>query len=296
MGYACLFFALVGGLVKGFAGKRVSNDVGNFKDCFIVNLFRMLFCMLLGLLLIFIDGDAFALQITWSSLPVYIFSALSMTVFCVSYMLAYKVSAYMYLSIFGMLGTVITSFLGYFIYDEEIGTNKLIGMLFILIAVIIMSKYNRDIKHKISKSGILILIIAALSSSFADFSQKIYINEIGQEAMVFNFYTYAIAALLILAVLPFIRVGLKKENGIVLYDFKHILIYGLISVGLYVNFYSKTLAAGYLDSSEIYPVLQGANLIASAVLAHILLKEKITKKSIIGMLCAFIGLVIMHAL
>ena len=60
------------------------------------------------------------------------------------------------------------------------------------------------------------------------------------------------------------------------------------------NSLSKTTAANYMSSAEIYPVLQGANLIASSILAQILLKEKINKKSILGMICSFIGLLVMH--
>lgn len=294
MGYFYLALALAGGLIKGFAGKKVSNDVDNFKDCVFINLLRMFFCAVIGFLFFCIGGDFHLMQITAQNLPIYILSAVSMVAFCVSYMFAYKVSAYMYLSIFGMLGSVITCFLGHFIYDENIGINKWIGMVILLSAVVIMSKYNRDIKSKVSKKGIFILILAAISSSLADFSQKIYVNEIGQDAKIFNFYTYAFGCFLLLMILPFTRGSLKKENGISLYDFKHIFICILISIGLYLNTYSKTFAAGYLSTAEIYPVLQGANLIASAVLAQILLKEKINKKSIIGTSCAFIGLVVMH--
>ena len=61
----------------------------------------------------------------------------------------------------------------------------------------------------------------------------------------------------------------------------------------FLNSYSKTLAARELSAAEIYPVLQGANLIASAVLARILLKEPITKRCILGITLAFIGVILM---
>lgn len=44
----------------------------------------------------------------------------------------------------------------------------------------------------------------------------------------------------------------------------------------------------------LYPTLQGANLIASAVLAAIILKEKITKKSVIGILIALGSVILMN--
>lgn len=296
IGYFYLTLALIGGLIKGFAGKKVSNDVDNFKDCIFINLLRMFFCACLGFLFFSISGDFEILKITAQNLPIYLFSAVSMVSFCVSYMFAYKFSAYMYLSIFGMLGTVFTCFLSRIIYAERISIYKWVGMVILLLAVIIMSKYNRDVKTEMDKKGILILIFAAISSSFADFSQKVYVNEIGEDAKVFNLYTYLFASILLLVILPFAHGSLKKKNGTTLYDFKHIFICLIIALGLYINSYSKTYAAGYLSSAEIYPVLQGSNLIFSAVLAHILLKEKINKKSIIGISCAFIGLLVMHVI
>lgn len=296
MGYLYLTLALAGGLLKGFAGKRISNDVENFKDCVFVNFLRMLFCAVIGFIFICFEGNFSSLEITAQNLPVYIFSAISMLAFCVSYMFAYRASAYMYLSIFGMLGSIFTCFLSNFVYKEPIGINKWIGMFIILAAVAIMSKYNKDIKVKSPKLSIVILIIAALSSSFADFSQKIYVNEIGQHPKAFNFYTYIFGAIILLMLLPLLKGSLKKSDTVCLYNTKHIFICALISIGLYLNSYSKTFAASYLTSAEIYPILQGANLIASAILAHILLKEKISGKSVAGMCCAFAGLLVMNVL
>lgn len=296
MGYLFLSLALAGGLIKGFAGKKISGNVDGFKDCIFVNLLRVLFCCIIGFLLICISGDFSSLTLSLSNLPIYIFSAISMSAFCVSYMFAYKVSAYMYLSIFGMLGSIFTCFLGSIVYNEQIKLNKWFGMVILLIAVLIMSKYNKEIIRKQNKAAIIILIIGAISSSLADFSQKIYMNEIGENPKVFNFYTYLFATLLLLILLPFAKGKLRKESGESLYNKKYIAICGIISLGLYLNSYSKTFAASYLTTAEIYPVLQGANLIASAILASILLKEKITNKSVLGMLCAFLGLIIMNVL
>ncbi len=296
MGYLFLSLALAGGLIKGFAGKKISGNVDGFKDCIFVNLLRVLFCCIIGFLLICISGDFSSLTLSLSNLPIYIFSAISMSAFCVSFMFAYKVSAYMYLSIFGMLGSIFTCFLGSIVYNEQIKLNKWFGMVILLIAVIIMSKYNKEIIKKQNKASIVILIIAAVSVALSDFSQKIYTNEIGENPQVFNFYTYLFATVLLLIVLPFAKGKLRKESGESLYNTKYIAVCVVISLGLYLNTYSKTFAAAYLTSAEIYPVLQGANLIASAILASILLKEKITKKSVIGMICAFLGLIIMNVL
>lgn len=296
MGHIYVLFALFGGLLKGFTSKKLSNDVKTFGDSVFMNFIRMLFCVAIGFTFIGLSGDFGAVGLNVSDLWVYLFSAVSLAGFLVSYLFAFKVSAYMYTNTFTMLGSFLTCLLEAIIYNTEIRFNKWLGMIILLAAVYIMSQYNRDINNKMSLKGLFVLIFTAVCSALTDFSQKVFQKEIGLSANIFNLYTYLFTAAILLIVLLGLFVVNKNEKTekTKKYGFKHIFACFIIAVGLYINTYSKTFAAATLSTAEIYPVLQGANLIASAVLAHILLKEKINRKSIAGMMLAFIGLVVMN--
>ncbi|MBQ9977869.1 MAG: EamA family transporter [Clostridia bacterium] len=291
MGYLYLTLALIGGLVKGFVGKRVSNDVHSLKDCIYVNFLRLFFCAIISFVIL-ITQQSFSFP-PIAEIPFYLFSAVCMSAFCIVFMLGYKTAAYIYLSLFGMLGAVITGLLGHFIYKEPLSVYKILGMVLLIFAMVIMSKYNKAITLKDTKKILPILILAAVSVSLSDFSQKIFVNEIGRNAAEYNFYTYSFSALLLIPAI-FIAKGSLKANGAPLTSVRHTILCLLIAAALFMNSFSKTLAANFLTSAEIYPVLQGANLIASALLAQILLKEKITTRAIIGMAIAFLGLVLMN--
>ena len=114
MGYLYLTLALIGGLVKGFVGKRVSNDVHSLKDCIYVNFLRLFFCAIISFVIL-ITQQSFSFP-PIAEIPFYLFSAVCMSAFCIVFMLGYKTAAYIYLSLFGMLGAVITGLLGHFIY------------------------------------------------------------------------------------------------------------------------------------------------------------------------------------
>ena len=291
MGYLYLTLALLGGLIKGFLGKRVSNDVHNLKDCIYVNFLRLLFCAIISFVILISQQNFIIPSIT--EIPFYIFSAVCMASFCIVFMFGYKTAAYMFLSLFGMLGAVITGLLGYFIYKEPLSFGKIIGMLFLISAMVIMSKYNKAITLKDTKKILPILILASVSVALSDFSQKIFVHEIGRNAAEYNFYTYGFSALLLIPAL-FISKGSLKANGAPLLSVRHTVLCFLIAAALFMNSFSKTLAANFLTSAEIYPVLQGANLIASAILAQILLREKITPRALTGISVAFIGLLLMN--
>lgn len=69
-----------------------------------------------------------------------------------------------------------------------------------------------------------------------------------------------------------------------------------MSVCLFLNSYFKTLASGHLGAVLLYPLNQGCALILSAVMAAVLFKEKLTAKAVIGILTAFVGLLIINLL
>ena len=80
-------------------------------------------------------------------------------------------------------------------------------------------------------------------------------------------------------------------------DLKKIFGYILImALCLFANSYFKTLAAGYLCAVLLYPLNQGCALILSAFMSAALFKEKLTLKAVIGMITAFVGLLIINLL
>ena len=297
IGYLYLSGALFAGVAKGFCGKKISGAMQTFKDCVFINLARMLFCAAIGFLFVLIEWNFSALRLDGQTLGVYLLSAVGMTAFCVCWMYAYKQDAYVFLNIFTMLGSVITCLLSFLVYEESIGWNEWLGMAILLCAVVIMSKYNKDVKGKISVLGVAILIIGCVGSAVTDFSQKAYMKSVGESAAAFNFYTYAIGFLMLLVLQLAVRVkDAKTPLSLEVKDKRHLLAYFLMSLFLFLNTALKTLAAGFLSSAQIYPVLQGANLILSGLMAHFLFKERASAKSITGMALAFAGLLIMNCI
>ena len=297
IGYIFLLLALTGGLIKGFAGKGISRDVASLSDGFTVNLMRCSFSALFAFALALPLSSIEGFQLSPQGFLVSGLSSLFMAMFTVAWLYAYKSEAYIFLNIFTMLGSIVTALLGFIFYGDELKPTRILGMLLLFAAVYIMSLYNKDIKGKFTPKGIITLIIGTLGAALADFMQKVFTKEALGSPYVFNFYTYALAIIpqaIILIILFKLRP--KGEEGISpnLLDMKHIIIYIVISAALYLNSISKTLAAGEIPTTMLYPTLQGANLIASAALAAIFFKEKMTKKSIVGILIALCAVVLMN--
>lgn len=300
IGYLYLSLALFAGITKGFCGKKVSGSMQNFKDCLFINAVRMLFCTLIGIVFVVIDGDWSFYQLSFDRLGVYLLSAFGMSIFCVCWMYAYKQDAYVFLNIFTMLSSIITCFLSVIVYRETVQWNEWVGIAILLFAVICMSKYNEGLKGKLSWKSWLILIIGCSGCAVADFSQKIFVTSINGSVATFNFFTYAFGLALLLITYG-IAFGFNSQKKMVkitsnLKDKRYIFAYFAMSLFLFLNTTFKTMAARWLSSAQIYPVLQGANLILSGLMAHFIFKEKLNSRAIIGMVCAFSGLIFMNVL
>lgn len=297
IGYLYLAVALFAGLTKGFCGKKTSSDMSTFKDCLFINLARMFFCAIIGFLLILVEWNFSSLTLTAQSFPIYLLSALGMSTFCVLWMYAYKQDAYVFLNIFTMLGSIVTCLLSLIVFGDPIKWNQWIGIAILFCAVTVMSKYNKEIKGKLSIKGILILIFGCIGCAVSDFSQKLYVKTIGESVATFNFYTYAFGFVIIL-ILHIITCTKQKSFAVTpaVSSKRNIWTYFIMSFFLFLNTVFKTLAATLLTTAQIYPVLQGSNLICSGLMAHIMFKEKANTKSVIGMTIAFIGLLIMNLL
>ena len=294
VGYLYLLAALVAGLVKGFSGKKISRDVVSLNDGFTVNTIRTLFCAGIGFAVAVAQVGFSGLALPPKAFAVCLLSSVFMATFCISWLYAYKSEAYVFLNIFTMLASVATAVLGWAVYGDAIKPTRIMGFILLFAAVYVMSLYNKSISGKITKRGAITLLLGGVGTALADFMQKVYTKEAFGEPCVFTFYTYFLMIVPQLFVLLLFKKSKNAVKNPILCDRSHILIFFIISAALYVNVITKTMAVAFIPSTQMYPTLQGANLVASAICASILFGEKITAKSIVGMTLALAAVVLMN--
>lgn len=295
MGYLFLFIALLAGATKGFCGKKTSGYLNGIKDSMLANIIRMLLCIVIGLVMIFITGDPAELVPTWPMLLIGALSGVSTSVFVVTWLISVKRSAYMMLDVFLMLGTLIPLISGSIFFHEAVKWTQWLGIAVLFVAVLLMCSYNNSIKEKITLPAFLILLASGVANGITDFSQKLFVKTMpGISASAFNFYTYIFAALtLIIAYFLFKTDEPKPTKETFTGIFGYVLV---MAICLFANSYFKTLAADRLDAVLLYPLNQGAALILSSAMSALLFKEKLTPKAIGGIMIAFAGLIIINVI
>lgn len=295
MGYLFLSVALFAGLTKAYCGKKTSGYTQSINDAVVANVLRMIFCIIIGLVVLLLEGSLGFLKIDFSTLAVSMLSGISTAVFVVSWLLSVKKGAYMLVEIFLMLGVLLPLVLSSIFLNESIQTTDWIGFIILVVAVAIMCSYNNSQQNRLTVSAVLLLIICGIAYGLSDFSQKLFAAKSSDvPASVFNFYTYVFA---LIVLLPVVLIYKNKNNADSKTDIKKIIWYILImSVCLFANSYFKTRAAYYISSVQLYPLNQSAALVLSAIMSHLFFKEKLTAKCISGIALALIGILTINVL
>ena len=125
MGYLFLLIALLAGATKGYCGKKTSGYTNDFRDAILANIVRMVFCAIIGFMLVFLTEGAGNVIPDKETLLISALSGVATSVFVVTWLISVKKSAYMMLDIFLMLGILIPLIESSVFFDEKIKTTNI---------------------------------------------------------------------------------------------------------------------------------------------------------------------------
>ena len=107
MGYIFLIIALFCGAAKGFCGKKTSGFVAEYKDALFTNAIRMILCILIGFILLAVQGNINLLRVDTSVIMITLLSGVTTSAFVVLWLLAVRKGAYMMLDVFLTIGVIV---------------------------------------------------------------------------------------------------------------------------------------------------------------------------------------------
>lgn len=294
MGYLFLSVSLLSGAVKGYCGKKLGGFAANTQSAVLLNLIRMVLCLVFALAIILFAGEAGHLSLSPKLLLISALSGMGTSFFVVSWLLSVRKSAYMMLDVFLMLGTLVPMTLGYALFSEPVSVRQWFGFALLITATVIMCSYNNTVKVSLTPASLLLLLACGSANGITDFSQKLFVKTFPAPPIsIFNLYTYAFAAVTLAVFFAFSakREKPRFENSASLSRLVCIVI---MAAALIANSYFKTLAAIHLDSAQLYPLNQGIALGLSTLMATFFFREKFTLRALAGIVLAFAALLIMN--
>lgn len=299
MGYLLASLTGLTNVTKGYCGKKLSVYVNGYKDASIIYFIRMILCAAIGAVVAMFQSASLFSGVGTQMLLICLLSGTATAVNLVCWITAVKSGAIVLLDVFHMLGVGLTIACSVIFLKEELKFTQVLGVAVLLAATYIMCSYNNSLKGRLKISAILLLTLCGITDGLMHFTQKLFVYQVKDgNAAVFNFYTYLFSCIVLFAAfLIFRKIEKPMREEKAKKDYGKIMIYvSVMAVALFATSYLKTLAAQYLSSVVLYPLSQGVTIILSMCMAAICFKEKITTKSIIGVILAIIALCIINLL
>ena len=291
MGYISILLALLAGTTKGFFGKKLSNSVTTHRQSVFVNMVRMLMCVFISLGVLSVEVLRVGFYIDGPAWIFGILAGVTISLFMVTWLLVVRRGAFMLISVAQMFGVVVTLFCSLIVFKDPITPFQILAMGILIVAVLVMASYSTKLKGKLSVGTIVLLIVCGLSSGLYDFSLKLFMHYSRASISTLNLISYAIATVVLCLILLFpsekVRFDAKKMLC------STALIIAIMSACLFINSYFKALANNYLLPAQVYPIYQAGGLIFSALMASIFFKEKITLRCVLGLVLAFIAIILL---
>lgn len=274
--FASAFFAGVTSILAKIGVKDVDSHVGTAIRTIIVLIFSWIMVFIIGSqsTIVNIDGKTFLFLIL---------SGLSTGGSWLCYFKALQLGDVNKVVPIDKSSTILTMILAFIFLNEKITINMVIGMIGIAIGTYLMIQ-KKEKAEKIVK-GKAWLIYALLSALFASLTS--ILGKVGIENVESNLGT-AIRTIVVLVMAWIIVFATKKQRDIKKIDKRSLifLILSGVATGASWLCYYKALQDGL--ASIVVPI-DKLSILVTVLFAYIFLKEKLSKKSLLGLILIVVG-------
>jgi len=316
MVYLIVLLALIFLSIKGFCGKKTSTCIQQTGDAFRFNILRMLLCMLIGVVVVFLEGAQDSLRIDGGMLAICLLAGICNAMFLVGWILAIRKNSMVTMDVALTLGSILPAVLCAMLFGEPISLTKMIGFAMILLAAGILAGYNKNTKGNPGVGGVILVIVASVGEGLVSFTQQLYkqfytadgtrAGENLYPKSIYNFYIYVFAALaLILCLIAYDAYNhfknptkrwkneMKTAMRVLMGPLPYIIV---MAISMFAATYFQTVATGDygMSSQVLYPLIKGGCLITVNITAMLFFGEKMTKRSVLGSAVALIGVIVMN--
>ena len=268
--------AIFSGLTTIFAKKGVKNI-----DSLLSTSIRTAIILIISFLIVIIFNSFEKINI--KTFIFLILSGISTTLLWVNYFKALDYGNVNEVTPVDKTSIVITLVLSSIFLNEKITILKIISCILIIVGTFLM--VNKS-EHSNNKEWLLYAILTAIFTSVSAIISKIGLRDINPS--LGNFYRTIIVFILI-----WFYVIIKKKQKNIITIKRQTWIYLIISgftTSLSWLFYFYALKNG--EASMVFPI-EKLSVVVSIGLSYVILKEKMTKKSIIGLILIIIGTLIL---
>ena len=255
-----------------------------------------LFAAAFALVAILIGGD-FSLP-DLPTVSIAALSGISLAISSICSTLAIRTGTIVLNSLFGTAGLLVPCIAGIFWFDQPMSWPQWVGIAVLFFSAYLLIASSKEIYSTFSLKTFLLLLGSLLSNGLTMLFQMLFSRQVPDgNVSVFSFFTFAIPAVLLFAAAPLFRQkGQPSEKPLTQMLPKELVIYALLlSFAVFVINQLATLASATVPPAVLFALINGGATIISAIVGAAMFRERLTFKSVCGILLGVVSLVVIKA-
>ena len=291
--YSYLLIILILRLPQNLFNKRTSGIVSGAPVYFAYGAYRYLLSGGMALILLLIGGgfSGFSLK----ALAISALGAVALGSNLYFGLEALKSGAMLLSSMAGSAGLLLPCICGIFLFDEPMSLIQLAGIILLIFSGWLLIGYSKELTGRFTPRTFMLLLGNMLSNGFTMVAQKMFSKYLPDtDAAVFSFLAFGLVGVgMCVGLIPQL---IEKENRCEIAKLpKRLWLYGAgLSAILFVINQLATISARVIPSAIMFPLNDGGATIVTALTAAIVFKEKLTAKSISGLLLGITALIVIN--
>ena len=290
--YIFLIIILLLRVPQNFSSKKTSGLVTNSQSYFLYGTYSYILAGLIAFVMLLFDG------MSCFSLPAVGISALGAVSLAVSLFCsieALKSGVMVLAAMAGSAGLLLPCIAGIFMFNEPMKPMQFIGIALLIFSGWLLIGYSKEQTGSFTPRTLLLLIGSMLSNGSVMLAQKMFSKYLPDTSVsIFSFLTFGLIGIgMFIGLVPSLlsQSGRAKIAAVP----KPVFLYGTISsiILLAIN-QLATLAGRNVPSAIMFPINDGGATIITAITAAIFFKEKLTVRSVCGLILGIGSLIVIN--
>ena len=290
--YIFLIIILLLRVPQNFSSKKTSGLVTNSQSYFLYGTYSYTLAGLIAFVMLLFDG------MSGFSLPAVGISALGAVSLAVSLFCsieALKSGVMVLAAMAGSAGLLLPCIAGIFMFNEPMKPMQFIGIALLIFSGWLLIGYSKEQTGSFTPRTLLLLIGSMLSNGSVMLAQKMFSKYLPDtNVSIFSFLTFGLIGIgMFIGLVPSLlsQSGRAKIAAVP----KPVFLYGTISsiILLAIN-QLATLAGRNVPSAIMFPINDGGATIITAITAAIFFKEKLTVRSVCGLILGIGSLIVIN--
>lgn len=290
--YIFLIIILLLRVPQNFSSKKTSGLVTNSQSYFLYGTYSYTLAGLIAFVMLLFDG------MSGFSLPAVGISALGAVSLAVSLFCsieALKSGVMVLAAMAGSAGLLLPCIAGIFMFNEPMKPMQFIGIALLIFSGWLLIGYSKEQTGSFTPRTLLLLIGSMLSNGSVMLAQKMFSKYLPDTSVsIFSFLTFGLIGIgMFIGLVPSLlsQSGRAKIAAVP----KPVFLYGTISsiILLAIN-QLATLAGRNVPSAIMFPINDVGATIITAITAAIFFKEKLTVRSVCGLILGIGSLIVIN--